>query len=609
MHPDIWRAFQRLRSLRAEAPPLVAHPRAESAPVSFQQERLWYLDQANPGGSAYHLPVAFRLTGPLDWRALRLALEALEHRHESLRTSFSSSRGQVVQRVRAPGAFVFPTVSLRDEVSTLEEREVAMREALIQEAWRAFDLQRDTLFRAVLFVLDAQEHVLLLGFHRIICDDESLDLLFRDLSELYAAFQQGLASPLSAKPIQCADHARWQREWIRGTCHEELRAYWRERLKDRLQGPRLTACPRTANAAASSTRELGRRSLHFAPELSRAVLQFAREAGATVHMVLLAAFHLLLHRYAGGQEHHFVCSPIANRPQTETERLVGYFVNLMVLPADLRGDPSFRRLLEQVREVLVGALPHQDLPVQLMDAIDLGGEPLSQVLFSFDNTPRHPFQLANLRITPLEFEGGTCDFDLFLAIHEEDGVISGMLEYSRNSFQLREAARLLEDFETVLRQAIAAPERALSSFLPGRARREASSLTPAARALARSARLGAPRVSEDVISALGTAAPEERRKLMRDYLHGTVVQVALGGQPPDAPIQSLQELALDSLRLIELTGRIRTELSVDMPVSRFFDAMNVEVLADELIARWLRSRTPEPRPPASVHQRREHLTP
>ncbi|QSQ14509.1 condensation domain-containing protein [Myxococcus landrumensis] len=608
MHPDIWRAFQRLRTLRSAAPPLVKHPRAETSPVSFQQERLWYLDQANPGGSAYHLPVAFRLSGPLDWRALRLTLEALEHRHEALRTSFTSSRGQVVQYVRAPGAFVFPTVSLRDEVSTLEEREIAMREALQQEAWRAFDLQRDMLFRAVLFVLDAQEHVLMLCVHRIICDDESLDVLFRDLSELYAAFQQGLESPLPAREVHCTDHARWQRAWLRGPCSEELRTYWRERLKERLQGPRLTSRPRTGNTSASGTRKLERLSLRFPPELSRAVLQFSREAGATVHMVLLAAFHLLLHRYSGGQEQHFVCSPIANRPQAETEHLVGYFVNLLVLPADLRRDPSFQRLLEQVREVVVGALPHQDLPVQLMDGIDLGGEPLSQVLFAFENTPRHPFQLANLRITPLELEGGACDFDLFLALHEEDGVISGTLKYSRDCFAHEEAARLLADFETVLRQATKTPEKGVSAFLPERGRREPSSTKSAAQALTRGARRAALPPSGDVLTALGAATPEQRRSLMTDYLRDTVAQVVLGGHEPDIPFQSLQELALDSLRLIELTGRIRTELSVDMPVSRFFDAMNVEVLADELIARWLRSRMPEPRIP-SLHRRREHLTP
>ncbi|NTX51143.1 condensation domain-containing protein [Myxococcus sp. CA039A] len=605
MHPDIWRAFQQLHALRSEAPPLVLREHIEDPPASFQQERLWYLDQANPGGSAYHLPVAFRLSGPLDWRALRLALEALEHRHESLRTSFDSSRGKVVQRVRAPGAFVLPTVSLRDEAQRPEQQEARLREALGREAWRPFDLHREALFRATLFVLGAREHVLLLNFHHIIYDGWSQDVLFRDLSELYTAFHEGGSAPLPELDVRCTDHALWQRKWLQGSAREALQAYWREHLKERLHGPRLASRTRAGNVTAPGLRELGRLPITLSPELSNAILQFTREAGATVYMVLLAAFHVLLHRHSGGQERHFVCSPIANRPQAETERLIGYFVNLLVLPADLRGDPSFQQLLEQVRGVVAGALAHQDLPVQLLDGVDLGGEPLSQALFAFENTPRYPLQLTKLDVAPVELEGGTCDFDLFLALHEEKGVISGTLKFSRQRFETDEAARLLRDFETILSRAVSAPGQALSAFLPDlvvpRADTPPEPITP------EPARAPLPPPSTDVLAALGAARPEQRRALMRDYLRGTVIRVALRGQTPDVAFQSLQELALDSLRLIELTGRIRTELSIDMPVSHFFEATSVDVLADELLTRWLRAQLTEPRAPA-VGGRRELLT-
>lgn len=605
MHPDIWRAFQQLHALRSEAPPLVLREHIEDPPASFQQERLWYLDQANPGGSAYHLPVAFRLSGPLDWRALRLALEALEHRHESLRTSFDSSRGKVVQRVRAPGAFVLPTVSLRDEAQRPEQQEARLREALSREAWRPFDLHREALFRATLFVLGAREHLLLLNFHHIIYDGWSQDVLFRDLSELYTAFHEGGPAPLPELDVRCTDHALWQRKWLQGSAREALQAYWREHLKERLHGPRLASRTRAGNVTAPGLRELGRLPITLSPELSNAILQFTREAGATIYMVLLAAFHVLLHRHSGGQERHFVCSPIANRPQAETERLIGYFVNLLVLPADLRGDPSFQQLLEQVRGVVAGALAHQDLPVQLLDGVDLGGEPLSQALFAFENTPRYPLQLTKLDVAPVELEGGTCDFDLFLALHEEKGVISGTLKFSRQRFETDEAARLLRDFETILSRAVSAPGQALSAFLPDlvvpRADAPPEPIPP------EPARAPLPPPSTDVLAALGAARPEQRRALMRDYLRGTVIRVALRGQTPDVAFQSLQELALDSLRLIELTGRIRTELSIDMPVSHFFEATSVDVLADELLTRWLRAQLTEPRAPA-VGGRRELLT-
>ncbi|NVJ25293.1 hypothetical protein HUW62_29125 [Myxococcus sp. AM011] len=608
MHPDIWRAFQRLRTLRSEAPPLVPREHVEDPPASLQQERLWYLDQASPGGTAYHLPVAFRLSGPLDWRALRLSLEALEHRHESLRTTFESSRGKVVQRVRSPGAFVLPTISLRDGAPQREQQEARLREALHREAWRPFDLQRGALFRAALFVLGARENVLLLNFHHIIYDDASQDVLFRDLSDLYTLFHEGGRSRLTELDVRCTDHALWQRKWLQGSARAELQSYWREHLKERLQGPRLASPALAGNVATRGPRAQGRLPITLSPELANAIVQFTQEEGATVYMVLLAAFHVLLHRHSGGQEQHFVCSPIANRPQAETEHLIGYFVNLLVLPADLRGDPNFQRLLEQVRGVVAGALAHQDLPMQLLDGVDLGGEPLSQALFAFEHAPRPPLQFAELDIEPVELEGGTCDFDLFLALHEEQGVISGTLKFSRQRFHADGAAKLLRDFVTILEQAISAPGQALSAFLPDVV---APRVTPSP-GLVTSEPARAPAVgplvdSTEVLAAMRIARPEQRRVLMRDYLRSTVIQVALRGQMPDAPFQSLQELALDSLRLIELTGRIRTELSIDMPVSHFFEATSVEGLADELLTRWLRTQLTEPRA-TPTGGRREFLT-
>ncbi|MBU8894065.1 hypothetical protein KRR26_00540 [Corallococcus sp. M34] len=593
MQADVWRAFQRLHALRSAAPPLVRGTRQGGTRASFAQERLWYLDQANPGGTAYHLPVAFRMEGALDTRALRLALETIEHRHEALRTSFDSSRGLVVQRVRPPGAFRMSSVSLRELEPSQEGFAARLQEALAREAWRPFDLLRDPLFRATLFELRDDDHVLLLNFHHIIYDGWSQDVLFREVSALYDAFRLKRPSPLSELTIQCADHARWQRSWLRGRVLEGLQDHWRKCLSSRLHGPRLRVGRPDAATSHARSRELGVLPLRLPAPLASAVLHMTREAGVTVFMTLLAAFQVLLHRYSGNQPKLFVCSPIANRQRSEVEPLIGYFTNLLVLPTDLRGDPSFHQVLEQARGMVSGALAHQDLPVQLMDGLDLGNEPLSQVLFSYENTPRHPLTLSELRIRPVELSGGTCDFDLFLALHEDGGDIAGTLKYSRHLLDDADAVRLLEDFLAVLSQAMAAPERHASEFLPTcpagiESPREAD--VPSRRPAAATA---------DLLGGLRAAGPERRKALLREYLHETLVRVALRGQRPEQPIHSLQELALDSLRLIELTGRIRTELSIDMPVSRFFEATSLEVLADELLARWLRAQVSETRPEAT----------
>lgn len=354
---------------------------------------------------------------------------------------------------------------------------------------------------------------------------------------------------------------------------------------------------------------MGRATLSLPLELSRAVTALSREAGATLFTTLLAAFQVLVHHHAAGQPGFFVCSPIANRHKAALERLIGYFVNLLILRADLAGDPSFEALLARVRSTTAGAYAHQDLPVQLIEDLDLGGEPLSQVLFSFENTPGYRLELSGLAVEKHELQGGSCDFDLFLALHEDDGVIAGTLKYSLDLLDADQAAQLLRDYQAVVAAAVADPARALSSFLadvlPHLVSESESESASNSESESESASdsdsvsgSGSDSVSglgsepaTNVRDALAQAQPDQRRGILLAYLRAVVARVA--GRAYAGAIEgihSLQDLAIGSLELIELTGRVRAELAIDMPVVRFFEASSLDALAGELCDLWLQAQ-------------------
>nr|WP_279637144.1 non-ribosomal peptide synthetase [Corallococcus praedator] len=462
--PTVARLAQRVDVARADAagiqaPPLKRAARDGALPLSFAQQRLWFLDQLEPGSTVYNVPSVVRLSGTLDVAALEHGLDALIRRHESLRTTFRIEGGSPVQVIDPEGRARLDRVNL----GTLPEaqREAEARRLSQEAAQRPFNLEHGPLLRTTLLDLSEQEHVLVLVLHHIISDGWSMGILVHELTELYEAFSQGQPSRLPALPVQYADHAVWQREWLQGEVLEAQLGYWKQRLEG---APRLLELPTDHPRPAVQSLEGAFAPFALGRELSDAVQALGRREGVTPFMVLLAAFQAVLARYSG-QEDVCVGSPIAGRTRAETEGLIGFFVNTLVLRTRLDGHPSFRELLARVREVTLGAYAHQDVPFEklveeLRPERSLSHSPLFQVMLTFDSTPRAAGQgRSGLSLQPVEVEHRVARFDLTLGLVDGEDGFTGGLEYSTALFEPATVERLLGHLKALLEGATAEPGR------------------------------------------------------------------------------------------------------------------------------------------------------
>jgi amino acid adenylation domain-containing protein len=434
-----------------------------AVPASYAQERLWFLEQLVPGSPAHILSWALRLEGELDEAALRRALAAIVGRHESLRTTFAVVDGRPVQIVSDDVRECLPLVDLGPWPSG--ERESRLRE-LIREGERAFDLAAGPLLRACLVRLTRTEHVLLLAMHHVASDAWSMGVLLRELAILYRAFKEGRPSPLPDLPVQYADFAEWQREWLQGERLDRQLRYWKERL-DGIP-PRLELATDRSRAASPGPREGAAHYFQLSPPAARGVQDLARRAAATPFMVLLAAFQALLQRYTG-DDRFVVGTPIANRNHSETEGLIGFFVNLLPLPADLSNDPTFLELLSRVRDEALGAYAHQDLPFEklvheLAPQRHLDETPLFQVLFALQNASASSLELSGLRVSVLPREITATRYDLELILQQGDAAIAGLLCYQRERFDDGTIRGLARHYRTLVEAALEDPGRRLSEL-------------------------------------------------------------------------------------------------------------------------------------------------
>jgi amino acid adenylation domain-containing protein len=445
---------------------------AKSVPLSFAQERLWFLDQLTPGTAVYNLPAAMRLRGALDRSALEVSLDEIVRRHEVLRTCFVAMEGKPVQMI-APGTKLAVTVI---DLSPMPEAERAeeMQRLASEEARRPFNLGQGPLVRAMLLRLSDQEHVLLLTLHHIVSDAWSRGVFNHELKTLYEAFAAGRPSPLPALPVQYADYVVWQREWLRGAVLERQLQYWRQQLA----GVPVLELPCDHPRPSMQTYQGARAAFRLPKRLSARLTAFSRRENVTLYMTLLAAFQTLLARYTG-QDDIAVGSPIAGRNRAEFEGLIGFFVNTLVMRSDLSGDPTFRELLGRVREVALGAYAHQELPFErlveeLAPVRSLSHSPLFQVMFVLQNAPKQTLELSALGLEPMEVDNGTSKFDLTLFMNEEDEGLSGQLEYNTDLFEAETVRRMLGHFEVLLEGIAADPARRLSELplLPEAERRQ-----------------------------------------------------------------------------------------------------------------------------------------
>ena len=399
-------------------------------PLSFPQERIWFLEQLQPGTATYIMATAIRLVGRLDVAALERSFNELVHRHEALRTIFPQVGARPVQRIVAAMPMHISRVELQHLLE--HEREAEVERLVTEASQHPFDLAHGPLLRVSLLQLGEQEHVMLLSMHHIISDGWSMGIFVREFSALYRAFSAGEPSPLAELPIQYADFAAWQREWLQGEVLETQLAYWKQHLGGNLPVLELpTDYPRPT----LQTFEGAQQSLVLSRNVIEALQTLSQREGVTLFMTLLAAFETLLHRYTG-QDDLIIGSPIANRTRVETEGLIGCFLNTLALRTDLSGNPPFVSLLHRIREVALGAYAHQDVPFEklveeLQPERSLGRNPVFDVMLNFVNVPGTAFELPEITLSFQELPQWGSKFSMTLYVEEEGSELRLRLVYQR----------------------------------------------------------------------------------------------------------------------------------------------------------------------------------
>jgi amino acid adenylation domain-containing protein len=447
----------------AAPPPLVPRRPAANLPLSFAQQRLWFVDRLQPGSPVLNLPAPLHLTGALVRSALAAALVEIERRHEALRTVFRTHRGEPHQVVLPPppAARQLPLIDLGGLPAAV--RRVAAQRLAEQEAQTPFDLQSGPLLRTALVRVEPEDHLLLLTLHHIVADGWSTGVLTRELGALYEAAVGRRPSPLPALAVQYPDYALWQRGWLRGAALDRLLAQWQDRFGRQLPPLDLpTEHPRTTGAGSPG----GSCQRVLAPELGAAIQALAADRGVTLFMALLAAFDALLHRLTD-QPRLVVGSPVAGRDRAELEPLVGCFVNTVALPVDCAGDPTFGELLERVRGATLAAYASQQLPFEkLVEALQperaAAGTPFIQVMFGVQHDGGEALSAAGLRLSPLALGNGTSQFELTLYVIDGAGGLVAEMEYRTDLWSAATVDRLLAAYEDLVTAAVARPATAIS---------------------------------------------------------------------------------------------------------------------------------------------------
>jgi amino acid adenylation domain-containing protein/non-ribosomal peptide synthase protein (TIGR01720 family) len=463
--PTVAMLAERLRQALATAAPqpppaMAAVPRSQALRLSFAQQRLWFLDQLAPDGAVFNVSIAVRLRGRLRLPVLAAALGEIVARHEVLRSAIGVAEGQPVQLPAAPAPLSVPCIDVRGLPAGGAGGAAEARRRLDDLARRPFDLARPPLLRAVALRLAADEHLVLLVVHHIVFDGWSVGVLTRELGALYRAFSAGQPSPLPPLRLQYADFAAWQREWLQGGPLERLLEYWRRQLAGAPRELRLpTASPWRGQARARA----GVVGLRVPAAVTARLRALTRRQGATLFMVLLAAFETLVGRYSGEQD-LVVGTPIANRNRAETEDLIGFFVNLLVLRANLAQPRSFAGLVEQAREVTLAAYAHQDLPFdRLVEELQperlASGKSWPQVVVALQNAPTGTLELPGLALSPVDHHVQNAESDMVLSVTETGGELRGVWGYNPELFDVAAIRRASGHLEALLAAAAAEPER------------------------------------------------------------------------------------------------------------------------------------------------------
>jgi NRPS condensation-like uncharacterized protein len=446
-----------------ELPPMKVAGREEVLPLSFAQQQLWFIDQLEPGSVAYNISFAVRLGGMLDKQALRWSVGEIVRRHEVLRTRFPMRDGIPVQEIADDPGLELMEHDLQDLGA--DQREEQARKVLQQESELPFDLASGPLLRVTLLQLGEEDHLLLLVMHHVVCDEWSVEIMVAEFAALYDARCEGRPSPLPGLEMQYADYAKWQRDCLQGPVLERHLDFW----KKQLEGVKPVPLPFDHARPEVPARQGATTRCDVPPELSREIRALARSQGVSVYMLLLAALQALLKKYSG-QDDVAVGTFIANRTLVETEALIGFFANTLILRTDLSGDPTFLSLLARVRDVTLSAFAHHSLPFDLVvEAIrperQAGYVPMAQMVFSLRQKREKGVRLNSLEV--LDFQTGLASkakFDLFLQIFDEPDALEGAWEYDTGLFESQTIEAMNFHFLRLLQSIVNSPGSLLSSL-------------------------------------------------------------------------------------------------------------------------------------------------
>jgi amino acid adenylation domain-containing protein len=546
----------------------------EHTPISFAQERLWFLHQLAPQSAFYNIPVALHICGPLQIAALERSLNTIVERHEVLRTTFLTVAGEPVQTIATHLPIAIHQLAVT-AYRTDERMSQAMR-LVTEQAQLPFDLAQGPLLRVTLVPIDEQEYILLVSMHHSITDGWSVGVFFRELEACYQAFVMEKQPELPQLMIQYADFACWQRQWLQGETLEGMLQYWKQQLQD---APSLTTLPLKTQRSGIQTFQGATLSLLLPKSLIQALVAVSNREKATLFMGLLAAFKMLLFSYTG-QADLLIGTPVANRTSVELEQLIGFFVNMLVLRTNLEGDPTYQQILQRVRPVALEAYAHQDLPFEfLVEALhiqrDIDRNPLFQIVFALQDAPDAVPSIEGITIEPLAIQLETALFDLTVEVKEaaEEFVVSA--NYSTDLFEDATIQKLLHDYKQILHLVSSNPHTRLSELSPSIA-------------------LATPPTFRDV--SISSTYSEKRN-----------VQIRVPNAEEKAePLTPLQELLVDiwsqvlkrtnigiwdnffevgghSLLATQVISRIHDTFQIDLPVRIIFQSPTVAALVEELV--------------------------
>lgn len=563
---------QRNMAASSTSIPLSPVPRIGNLPLSFAQQRLWSLAQLEPNSSVYNIPVAFRLVGPLNVAALKQSIEEIVRRHEILRTTFSVQNGQAVQVISADQTLTLLVTDLR---KFHESKRVTEAQWLAnEEAQKPFDLVQGPLLRVKLLCLAEEEHILLLTMHHIVSDGWSFNIFFRELTDIYEAFSTGKPSPLPDLPIQYADFAVWQLQWLQGEVLESQISYWKQQMDGSIAALEL---PIDRSKPPVQNYQGSRKSLVLTKDLTNALKVLSEREGVTLFMTLLAAFKTLLYRYTG-QEDIIVCSPVACRNRVETKGLIGYFNNIVVMRTELSGSQNFRELVDRVRRVALGAYEHQDLPFQkLADFPNLVCTPLSRVMFVLHTLSSHPLELPGITVSSLDVHNGASNFDWSLSMEEKEERLTGILDYKTDLFNDTTINQMLRDFQTLLESIVANPEQHLL-LLPLFTAIEPNRLF---------GKNGVPTSFRQKPEATFIAPRTPTEQQIADIWAQLLKLEQIGIQ------DNFFEFGGHSLLATQVISRLRQVFGIELPLQTIFEAPTVGKLSERLeTIRWASQQSP-----------------